>query len=129
MELNCAVPTPINISDITTNSKSVGIKNNLALEKSESPDQGVTKKKRQKRKRRRKQKSKEPLYNEQNNERENVVPDIASIFASFLASVRDVPRNDEAIKVLEFIADSVNIFRLSLQLIFILPLDDDLTGR
>ena len=56
-----------------------------------------------------------------NNEPENVVPDLASIFASFLASVRDVPRNDEAIKVIEFIADTVNIFRLSLQLIFMYP--------
>ena len=116
MEFNCAGATPINTSDMTTNSKSVGIKNNLVVEKSESPDQGVTKKKKKKRKRkrRRKQKSEGPDYNEQNNERENVVPDLASIFASFLASVRDVPRNDEAIKVIEFIADSVSIFRLSL---------------
>ena len=123
MEFNCAVSTPINTSDITTNSKSVGIKNSLIVEKSESPDQGVTKKikKKRKRKRRKKQKSKGPLNNEQSNERGNVVPDLASIFASFLASVTDVPRNDEAIKVIEFIADTVNILRLSLQLIFMYP--------
>ena len=112
MDFHYAVPSPVDTSDITTTSKSVVSKNNAVEEKIEGLEQGAKKKKRKrKRKRKRKGKRKKPKDNDKNDELGNIVADIASIFASFLSSVKDVPRNDEAISVIEVIADSVSMLQ------------------
>ena len=111
LEFHYAVPSPVDTSGILTTSQSVVLKNNLVVEKIDGSDLGVKKKKRKKRKRkrRRKGKLKKPRDKNKKDELGSIVADIASIFASFLSSVKDVPRNDEAIKVIEVIADSVNM--------------------
>ena len=63
--------------------------------------QGPTKK--SKRKRRKKKKTK----NKERNGIKTLVAELASVFANFLSSVTDVPKDDNAIEVIKVIAKSV----------------------
>merc|ERR1712226_604199 len=59
-----------------------------------------------KKKRKRKRKQKTLKENKGHDPLGSIVTDLASIFESFLSSVTDVPKDDEAIKLIRIIADS-----------------------
>ena len=78
---------------------------------SQGPQKVSKNKKKKRKKKKRKRKRKKKTYKGANGDDPfgNIVSDLASVFANFLSSVDDVPKNDEAIKVIQSIADSVSI--------------------
>ena len=106
LDLNNVMSFPVDSSDLATISKDLVISDNAIKDSVNDLTQGL--KKKRKRKRRKKKKNKK----NQRNEIKDIVADLASVFANFLSSVTDVPKDDEAIKVIKIIAESVtkNLF-------------------
>ena len=114
--LNNTASTPVNTSDPAIATKDVNVTESTLIIKSDNASyqgpQKVSKKKKKKRKKKkRKRKRKKKTYKGANGDDPfgNIVSDLASVFANFLSSVDDVPKNDEAIKVIQSIADSVSM--------------------
>ena len=114
--LNNTASTPVNTSDPAIATKDVNVTESTLIIKSDNgsfqgPQKVSKKKKKKRKKKKRKRKRKKKTYKGANGDDPfgNIVSDIASVFANFLSSVDDVPKNDEAIKVIQSIADSVSI--------------------
>ena len=101
-QFNCVEPIPVDTSDLALSSENGVTKDNSAMER----DENLMKSQIKKRKEKRKKKKKLPKKDKQ--EDRDILADIASIFASFLSTVEDVTRDNEAIEVMQRIADSVN---------------------
>ena len=101
-DLNYVISFPVDSSNLATISKDLVISDNVIKDSANDLTQGLKKKK--KRKRRKKKKS----NNKDRNGIKDIVADLASVFANFLSSVTDVPKDNEAIKVIKIIAESVN---------------------
>ena len=99
LNLNYVIPSPVDSSNLETISK------DLVLSDYEINDSGndLTQGPKKKRKRRKKKKTK----NKENNGIKTLVAELASVFANFLSSVSDVPKDDSAIEVIKVIAESV----------------------
>ena len=99
LNLNYVIPSPVDSSNLETISK------DLVLSDYEINDSGndLTQGPKKKRKRRKKKKTK----NKENNGIKTLVAELASVFANFLSSVSDVPKDDNAIEVIKVIAESV----------------------
>ena len=108
MNSHYASSSPIDIVDLTTTSKSEVLQSNLIIKSGE--DSVVVIRKKGKRKKKRKGKEEKVIKDEKQVPNGNIVADLASIFADFLSSVTDVPKNDEAIKVLQTIASTVSMY-------------------
>ena len=100
-DLNYVISFPVDSSNLATISKDLVISDNAIKDSVNDLTQGLKKKK--KRKRRKKKKS----NNKDRNGLKDIVADLASVFANFLSSVTDVPKDNEAIKVIKIIAESV----------------------
>ena len=113
--LNNTASTPVNTSDPAIATKDVNVTESTLIIKSDNGSfqgpQKVSKKKKKRKKKKRKRKRKKKTYKGANGDDPfgNIVSDLASVFANFLSSVDDVPKNDEAIKVIQSIADSVSM--------------------
>ena len=114
--LNNTASTPVNTSDPAIATKDVNVTESTLIIKSDNgsfqgPQKVSKKKKKQRKKKKRKRKRKKKTYKGANGDDPfgNIVSDLASVFANFLSSVDDVPKNDEAIKVIQSIADSVSM--------------------
>ena len=101
LDLNYVMSFPLDSPDLATISKDLVISDNAIKDSVNDLTQGL--KKKRKRKRRKKKKNKK----NQRNEIKDIVADLASVIANFLSSVTDVPKDDEAIKVIKIIAESV----------------------
>ena len=99
LNLNYVIPSPVGSSNLETISK------DLVLRDYEINDSGndLTQGPKKKRKRRKKKKTK----NKERNGIKTLVAELASVFANFLSSVTDVPKDDNAIEVIKVIAESV----------------------
>ena len=99
LNLNYVIPSPVDSSNLETISK------DLVLSDYEINDSGndLTQGPKKKRKRRKKKKTK----NKENNGIKTLVAELASVFANFLSSVSDLPKDDNAIEVIKVIAESV----------------------
>ena len=99
LNLNYVIPSPVDSSNLETISK------DLVLSDYEINDSGndLTQGPKKKRKRRKKKNKK----NKENNGIKTLVAELASVFANFLSSVSDVPKDDNAIEVIKVIAESV----------------------
>ena len=114
--LNNTASTPVNTSDPAIATKDVNVTESTLIIKSDNgsfqgPQKVSKNKKKKRKKKKRKRKRKKKTYKGANGDDPigNIVSDLASVFANFLSSVDDVPKNDEAIKVIQSIADSVSI--------------------
>ena len=114
--LNNTASSPVDTTDPTNATKYVIVTENTLIIKSENgsfqgPQKISKKKKKKRKKKKRKRKRKKKTYKGANGDDPfgNIVSDLASVFANFLSSVDDVPKNDEAIKVIQSIADSVSM--------------------
>ena len=114
--LNNTASTPVNTSDPAIATKDVNVTESTLIIKSDNgsfqgPQKVSKKKKKKRKKKKRKRKRKKKTYKGANGDDPfgNIVSDLASVFANFLSSVDDVPKNDEAIKVIQSIADSVSM--------------------
>ena len=114
--LNDTASTPVNTSDPAIATKDVNVTESTLIIKSDNgsfqgPQKVSKKKKKKRKKKKRKRKRKKKTYKGANGDDPfgNIVSDLASVFANFLSSVDDVPKNDDAIKVIQSIADSVSI--------------------
>ena len=99
--LNYVISSPVDSSNLVTVSKHLTQSDNEIQDSGNDLTQGL--KKKRKRKRRKKKKNK----NKERNGITTLVADMASVFANFLSSVTDVPKDDDAIKVIKIIAESV----------------------
>ena len=112
--LNNTASSPVDTSDPANATKDV-TENTLIIKSENGSFQGpqkISKKKKKKRKKKkRKRKRKKKTYKGANSDDPfgNIVSDLATVFANFLSSVDDVPKNDDAIKVIQSIADSVSM--------------------
>ena len=114
--LNNTASSPVNTSDLAIATKVVNLTESTLIIKSDNgsfqgPQKVSKKKKKKRKKKKRKRKRKKKTYKGANGDDPfgNIVSDLASVFANFLSSVDDVPRNDDAIKVIQSIADSVSM--------------------
>ena len=114
--LNNTASTPVNTSDSAIATKYVNVTESTLNIKSDNgsfqgPQKVSKKKKKKRKKKKRKRKRKKKTYKGANGDDPfgNIVSDLASVFANFLSSVDDVPKNDDAIKVIQSIADSVSM--------------------
>ena len=114
--LNNTASTPVNTSDPAIATKDVNVTESTLIIKSDNgsfqgPQKVSKKKKKKRKKKKRKRKRKKKTYKGANGDDPfgNIVSDLASVFANFLSSVDDVPKNDDAIKVIQSIADSVSM--------------------
>ena len=114
--LNNTASTPVNTSDPAIATKDVNVtERNLIIKSDNGSFQGPQKvsknKKKKRKKKKRKRKRKKKTYKGANGDDPfgNIVSDLASVFANFLSSVDDVPKNDDAIKAIQSIADSVSM--------------------
>ena len=114
--LNNTASSPVDTTDPTNATKYVIVTENTLIIKSENgsfqgPQKISKKKKKKRKKKKRKRKRKKKTYKGANGDDPfgNIVSDLASVFANFLSSVDDVPKNDDAIKVIQSIADSVSM--------------------
>ena len=114
--LNNTASSPVNTSDLAIATKVVNLTESTLIIKSDygsfqGPQKVSKKKKKKRKKKKRKRKRKKKTYKGANGDDPfgNIVSDLASVFANFLSSVDDVPRNDDAIKVIQSIADSVSM--------------------
>ena len=101
LDLNYVMSFPLDSPDLATISKDLVISDNAIKDSVNDLTQGLKKKPKRKRRKKKKKKKKE------RNEINDIVADLASVFANFLTSVTDVPKDDEAIKVIKIIAESV----------------------
>ena len=114
--LNNTASTPVNTSDPAIATKDVNVTESTLIIKSDNgsfqgPQKVSKKKKKKRKKKKRKRKRKKKTYKGASGDDPfgNIVSDLASVFANFLSSVDDVPKNDDAIKVIQSIADSVSM--------------------
>ena len=114
--LNNTASTPVNTSDPAIATKDVNVTESTLIIKSDNgsfqgPQKVSKNKKKKRKKKKRKRKRKKKTYKGANGDDPfgNIVSDLASVFANFLSSVDDVPKNDDAIKVIQSIADSVSM--------------------
>ena len=101
LNLNYVIPSPVGSSNLETISKDLVLSDYEINDSGNDLTQGPTKKR--KRKRRKKKKTK----NKERNGIKTLVAELASVFANFLSSVTDVPKDDNAIEVIKVIAESV----------------------
>ena len=110
IQIHFTVSSPIDNTDLALKSEDILAVNNLVIQRDENLVQVQKKKTKRKRKKKRKRKRKKKTLRENKGQDPlgSIVTDLASIFESFLSSVTDVPKDDEAIKLIRIIADSVN---------------------
>ena len=99
LNLNYVIPSPVDSSNLETISKDLVLSDYEINDSGNDLTQGLKKK----RKRRKKKKTK----NKENNGIKTLVAELASVFANFLSSVSDLPKDDNAIEVIKVIAESV----------------------
>ena len=105
LELNYVMPSPVDSSNLATISKDLVQNDNVITDSGKGLTQGPKKKRKRKRRKKKKKRTKE------RNKIKGIVSDLASVFANFLSSVTDVPKDDDAIKVIRIIAESVIMLR------------------
>lgn len=101
LNLNYVMPSPVGSSNLDTISK------DLVLSDYEINDSGNDLTQGPKKKRKRKRRKKKKTKNKESSGIKTLVAELASVFANFLSSVTDVPKDDDAIKVIKVIAESV----------------------
>ena len=101
LNLNYVMPSPVGSSNLETISKDLVLSDYEINDSGNDLTQGPKKKRKRKRRKRKKTKNKE------SNGIKTLVAELASVFANFLSSVTDVPKDDDAIKVIKVIAESV----------------------
>merc|ERR1712018_596244 len=87
LELNYVIPSPVDSSSLATISKDLVQNENVIKDSVHDLTQGPKKKRKRKRRKKNKKKIKD------RNKIKGIVADLASVFANFLSSVTDVPKN------------------------------------